>query len=164
MVFPNKSIPASILFCFLLLFGTNCGAAAFKCEGDDGKITYRDSPCPGGNNESIHLLNDGKSKKNEHELNSSRNFEFVRAIQARDYNSVKRLLVADPAFINDALPIHNLFQVNALHIAAGVTDQKIAALLLDLGADVNARDESGRTPMFYAIGGLKPGLFESRDQ
>lgn len=137
-------------------------AAVFRCTDNYGKTTFADKPCPQDTDESIHHLPmDSKSNQGVYPLFSTRNFNFVRAIKAGELATVRRLLVSDPQLVQDELPIHNLFQVHALHIAAGIGDTEIVKLLLDFKANPNSKDEHGRTPLFFALGGLKPGTLET---
>ena len=41
--------------------------------------------------------------------------------------------------------------ISAIHLAAGLREDTTFQLLLDLGADINARDHMGSTPLHYAI-------------
>ncbi len=51
---------------------------------------------------------------------------------------------------NPSLPSNNAFRVAPLHSAAASKNVKIAKLLIDAGADVNAKQQEGITPLHSA--------------
>lgn len=159
---PDKLYFLLTLLIVLASFSSYPTAAVFKCIDDDGKTTFSDKPCPQDTEESIHLLPmNSRHNQSDYSLGSTRNWNFVRAMTTGDLATVRRLLVSDPQLANDELPIHNLFQVHALHIASGIADVEIVKLLLYFKADPNSKDEHGRTPLFFALGGLKPSPLET---
>lgn len=79
--------------------------------------------------------------------------ELFAAVRRRDARRVAEILKAHPesprAFDSDG--------ATPLHYAAEAGDREIVALLLDAGADVNARDlRFGATPAGWAIEYLRP--------
>ena len=45
-----------------------------------------------------------------------------------------------------------MFSITPLHFASAKGHKEIAELLIAEGAEVNAKDEDGKTPLDYAIG------------
>jgi len=98
---------------------------------------------------------------------------LVRAIATRDSKKSQQLLAADPDLARQAVPTGATRQVSrefyfddighyvyagdtALHVAAAAHDRKTAAVLLAKGADPDARNRRGATPLHYAADGA-PG-------
>jgi ankyrin repeat protein/uncharacterized glyoxalase superfamily protein PhnB len=82
------------------------------------------------------------------------------AMALRDYGLVRQLVSEDPACLNrrrsrfesGQLPLHAaIAPPDGLGFLAGGPDHKMLQLLIELGADVESRDGSGRTPLELAI-------------
>jgi ankyrin repeat protein len=78
------------------------------------------------------------------------------AIRQDDPEAVRKLVAADPTLLrtetqNGELP---------LHVAVQLGRERIAELLLNAGADVNARDRLGRTPLQVALSYRQRSLAE----
>jgi hypothetical protein len=99
--------------------------------------------------------------------------ELLRAIAAGDTNTVSRMLTASPAlagasmtsgatrreastFYLDAINHYVYVGDTALHVAAAAHQPDVARTLLDLGADVGAKNRRGAQPLHYAADGV-PG-------
>jgi len=68
------------------------------------------------------------------------------AIEERNFDDVKAFLEADPSNRDATDGLGN----QPIHIAAYTGQAAVAKLLLDLGADVNARGDFDKTPLHYA--------------
>ncbi|HEX8172060.1 MAG TPA: ankyrin repeat domain-containing protein [Thermoanaerobaculia bacterium] len=74
--------------------------------------------------------------------------DLIEAVRARDRERVRAILASDPA----AVHARNDDGATALHYAAELGDRECVELLLDAGADLNARDARfGATPAGWAI-------------
>ena len=99
--------------------------------------------------------------------------ELVRAIAAGDADTVSRMLEASPALASASVDVgatrheattYYLDGINhyvyvgdtALHIAAAAYEADVVRRLLELGADVSARNRRGAQPLHYAADGI-PG-------
>ncbi|MDQ6799670.1 MAG: ankyrin repeat domain-containing protein [Acidobacteriota bacterium] len=84
----------------------------------------------------------------------NKNDAFLKAVEERDVRAVKRFLAG-----GIDVKAHNSSGETALHLAAANDTDDIIALLVKAGADVNAKDDRGRTPLFAAVtngyGGVK---------
>ncbi len=69
------------------------------------------------------------------------------ALDKEDVAGAKALLEADPALANSI----DIRDRTALHHAARLGNIEIVSLLLKLGADVNAKDSDGTTPLHDAV-------------
>ena len=77
-----------------------------------------------------------------------RNPEFFEAVRARNHNRVREILQQHPG----SVAARDEDGVTALHYATESGDREIVRLLLDAGADVNARDlQFHATPAGWAI-------------
>jgi ankyrin repeat protein len=79
---------------------------------------------------------------------------FLKSVDERDLRAVKRFLAG-----GIDVKAHNSSGETALHLAAANDTDDIIALLVKAGADVNAKDDRGRTPLLVAVtngyGGVK---------
>jgi len=71
--------------------------------------------------------------------------------------------------IDSGIPVdcRNHFRETPLHEAASEGHADMAAFLLERGADVNAKNRRGKTPLFYAERPLHPilrGIVPDRDR
>ena len=97
--------------------------------------------------------------------------DLVRAIAAKDANAVFRMLEASPELAVASVDVgatrsdaatYYLVEINhyvyagdtPLHIAAAAHQPELVRALLDLGADVDARNRRGAQPLHYATDGL----------
>jgi len=72
-----------------------------------------------------------------------------QAVYGGRVNRVKKLLDRKPISIHST----NGYGETLLHIAANQGDVPMVALLIRRGAEIDARDRYGRTPLFSAVGG-----------
>jgi ankyrin repeat protein len=77
--------------------------------------------------------------------------EFQNAIWKADLSTVESMLEEEPRLVN----AENKDGATPLHDAAWTGNKEIAELLIAKGADVNAKDKSGDTPLLYAMSGGK---------
>ena len=70
-------------------------------------------------------------------------------IENNDTSAIEKALMADPSLANA-----NEGFDQPIHIAAGDGKAEIVELLLRHGANVNAKDEDGRTPLHRACSAL----------
>lgn len=63
---------------------------------------------------------------------------------------IARLLIDRGANVNIDISIRNKFAYKALHVAVMMGDREFVELLLEKGADVNAKDLQGQTPLQLA--------------
>ena len=82
--------------------------------------------------------------------------ELFLAIQSKDTAAVNRLIAAGV----DLKATYGEAKSNALHQAAGFATPGIIKILLGK-IDINERDASDRTPIFYAVAGTAGSVFDS---
>jgi ankyrin repeat protein len=82
--------------------------------------------------------------------------EFFRAVVSGNMPQVKAALRHHPQWISATDP--DDYSRTALHKASEHGHRDVAVLLLSEGADLNARDQLGYTPLMYAIHGRKADL------
>jgi hypothetical protein len=73
------------------------------------------------------------------------------AAEAGDLAAVTRILDTDPAQVHATSQLGSVGPHTPLHLAAWQGHVEVARLLLDRGADPNARGEFGSTPLHYAV-------------
>lgn len=71
----------------------------------------------------------------------------ISAVRSRDRASLETSIAADPALVTSADPAGSTL----LHHAAGFGSVESMVFLLDKGADVNAKNRRGSTPLFWAL-------------
>jgi ankyrin repeat protein len=72
---------------------------------------------------------------------------FISAVRSGDTRAVEKQLAADP----DLVKAQDRTRSTPLHHAAGFGPISTIKLLLDKGADVNAKNRRGSTPLFWAM-------------
>jgi ankyrin repeat protein len=72
---------------------------------------------------------------------------IIDIINAGNIDSLKVLLENNPKLVNEK----GFNQLTPLHFAIGGGNKDIIAYLLDNGADADAKDAEGRTPLFFAV-------------
>lgn len=71
----------------------------------------------------------------------------IAAVRTRDRATLETFIAADPALVRST----DAAGSTPLHHAAGFGTLESLALLLDKGADVNAKNRRGSTPLFWAL-------------
>ena len=82
---------------------------------------------------------------------ASEKTDFLRAVRADQVDSLVLLLAAEPALLNRATEEKAL---TPLHVAARHAKAKTIKWLIEQGADLNAQDRKGETPLHAAIPAL----------
>ncbi|MCH7726633.1 MAG: ankyrin repeat domain-containing protein [Planctomycetes bacterium] len=85
--------------------------------------------------------------------------DIHKATERGKFDLVKEILDSDPTQVHartTGLPPGD----QPLHLAAWQGRKKIAEYLLDAGADINSRGESGRTPLHYAFEGPSQAIIK----
>ena len=75
---------------------------------------------------------------------------FFKAVSFRDAATVKDFLTSNPELIHVR---HRTDASTALHFATAENRVENALILLNAGADVDAKDADGNTPLHYAVWG-----------
>ena len=71
----------------------------------------------------------------------------IAAVRSRDRATLEKLIAADPALVTST----DAAGSTPLHHAAGFGTLDSLTLLIDKGADVNAKNRRGSTPLFWAL-------------
>ena len=102
-----------------------------------------------GNADVIALLVERGAKHHVFSAMALRDRELVRRVVAGDPQALTR---RRSRFENRHTPVHATFAAaDGIGLLAGSPDYDMLALLIELGADVNAPDDRGRTPLDLAL-------------
>lgn len=102
-----------------------------------------------GNAEVIALLVERGARHHIFSAMALRDADLVRRVVADDSDALAR---RRSTFENEQTPVHAAFAApDGVGLLAGSPDYDMLALLIELGADVNATDGRGRTPLDVAL-------------
>ena len=85
-------------------------------------------------------------------VNAGGRFHLGHLVMLEHTERLKAELDKDPAEVNEPIPLKRGVRGTPLHEAADHCIAEVTRLLLEGGADVNALDDSGRTPLQAALG------------
>ena len=74
--------------------------------------------------------------------------DFFDLIEADDLAAVENAILKTPSFLSVR---HDVLDDTGLHIACNTESKRMVALLIQLGADVNARGNYDNTPLHSAV-------------
>ncbi len=163
----NTMLIGAIVAAMVLLTPLSGSAGIFKCTDKRGKIIFSDRPCATDSikketyqNKETLKSRAGKSPVTQatpekpavkpQNRPSVRGTEIkplsdlFKAVTADDVEEVKRILTADPGSVHD----RDRQGRTTLHLAAQRANLEMVNVLLEHGADVNARTSHGQTPLF----------------
>ena len=102
-----------------------------------------------GNADVIALFVERGARHHVFSAMALRDKDLVRRVVADDANALAR---RRSTFENEQTPVHAAFAPpHGVGVLAGTPDYDMLALLMELGADVNATDGRGRTPLDVAL-------------